>query len=242
LEHSSIYKILTELNIKTYFRYVDDILIVYDNQVTDITHMLSLFNNIHPNITFAMELEDDMKIDFLDLTIHRSHDSVYASIDRKPTASDSLIHFESCHPLEHKLAGINHLVNRIVSYPIPESEKEKEIRVSQQIINANGYQHLNIAKMVKDKMLKDENNCIINIGEENVDNRKRWSSFSYIGKEVMPIARILNKFNINVAFRTKNSFGKCLKHKSFDVGNSGKYDACGIYKMKCRSCPSVYRG
>jgi hypothetical protein len=77
-----------------------------------------------------------------------------------------------------------------------------------------------------------------------VDNRKRWSSFSYIGKEVMPIARILNKFNINVAFRTKNSLGKCLKHKSLemDVGNSGKYDACGIYKMKCRSCPSVYIG
>jgi hypothetical protein len=59
-------------------------------------------------------------------------------------------------------------------------------------------------------------------------------------EEVLPIA--INKFNINVAFRTRNSLGKCLKQKSLDVGNSGKYDACGIYKMKCRSCPSVYIG
>jgi hypothetical protein len=85
--------------------------------------------------------------------------------------------------LEHKLAGINHLVNRIVSYPIPELEKEKkEIRVSQQTINDNSYQHVNMAKMVKDKLLKDKNNYISNMGEENVDNRKKWSSFSYIGK------------------------------------------------------------
>jgi hypothetical protein len=57
----------------------------------------------------------------------------------------------------------------------------------------------------------------------------------------MPIARILKKFNINVAFRTRNSLGKCLKqeHICLDVGKSGKYDACGIYKIKCRSCPSV---
>jgi hypothetical protein len=45
-------------------------LMVYDNQVTDIAHMLSLFNNMHPNITFTMELEEDRKINFLDLTIH----------------------------------------------------------------------------------------------------------------------------------------------------------------------------
>jgi hypothetical protein len=41
--------------------------------------MLSLFNKLHPNLTFTMEL-DDMRINFSDLTIHRLTDSVYASI------------------------------------------------------------------------------------------------------------------------------------------------------------------
>jgi hypothetical protein len=156
LEHDRIYKILIELNIKAYFRYVDDILIVYDSLETD---MLSLFNKLHPNLTFTMELEDDMRTNFLDLTIHRLTDSVYASIYRKPTATDSLIYFDSCHPIEHKLAGINHLVNRIISYPIPVSQKE--INISQRIINANGYQHLNITKMIKGRMLKHEINIIV---------------------------------------------------------------------------------
>jgi hypothetical protein len=42
---------------------------------------------------------------------------------------------------------------------------------------------------------------------------KKWSSFSDIGKEVMPIARTLRKFNINVAFKTRNTMGKWLKYK-----------------------------
>jgi hypothetical protein len=62
LKHNSIYKIIIELNIKAYFRYVDDILIIYDNQVTDIAHTLSLFNNLHPNITFTMELQTIWKL------------------------------------------------------------------------------------------------------------------------------------------------------------------------------------
>jgi hypothetical protein len=244
LEHNSICKILVENKVVAYFRYVDDILIVYDKQQTDITHLLALFNNLHPKLTFTMELEEDMKVNFLDLTIHRLPAGVYVSIYRKPTASGSLIHFESCHPLEHKLAGINYLVNRIAFYPIPVWEKEKEIRISQQIINSNGYQHIDIAKLVKDRLLKSNSRCERNLGEDKKGIVKKWSSFSYIGKEVMPIARILRKFNINVALKTRNTAGKWLKrkHVSSDVDNGEKHDACGVYKIKCRSCSSVYTG
>jgi hypothetical protein len=191
-----------------------------------------------------MELEEDMKINFLDLTIHRLPTGVYASIYRKPTASGSLIHFESCHPFEHKLAGINYLVNRIAFYPIPVQEKEIETRISQQIINDNEYQHIDIAKLVKDRLLKSNSWCEGNVGEDNKNNIKKWSSFSYIGKEVMPIARILKKFNINVAFKTRNTLGKWLRRKQVhsDVDNGDKYDTCGVYKLKCRSCFSSYIG
>jgi hypothetical protein len=89
--------------------------------------------------------------------------------------------------------GINHLINRIITYPIPASRKEKEICISQQIINANGYQHLNVAKMVKDKMSKNEINSVANIRKEYMVNNKKWMSFTYIGKEVMPIAKSIKK-------------------------------------------------
>jgi hypothetical protein len=64
LEHNIIYNILVEQKIVAYFRYVDDILIVYDKQKTNISHMLYLFNNLHPKLKFTMESEEDMKINF----------------------------------------------------------------------------------------------------------------------------------------------------------------------------------
>jgi hypothetical protein len=72
----------------------------------------------------------------------------------------------------------------------------------------------------------------------------KWASFSYIGKEVIPIARILKKFNIKVAFKTRNTLEKWLGRKQFhpDGDNCDKYDTCGVYKLNCRSCASSYIG
>jgi hypothetical protein len=242
LEHNKIYKILVENKIVAYFRYVDDILIIYDALRTNIANVLKIFNSLHPNIKFTSELEQDNKINFLDLTLHRLPTKIFASIYRKPTASGYLIPYESYHPLQHKLAGINYLVNRIVEYPIPESEREKEIRVSQQIANNNGYPHIDIAKLVRDK-LKNQNKCENKPETDTIAVTKKWSLLTCIGKEVNPIARTLRKFNVNVAFKSRNTLGKWLKHKQtkFNTDNE-KYESCGIYKIKCRSCQNAYIG
>jgi hypothetical protein len=96
--------------------------------------------------------------------------------------------------------------------------------------------------MIKDRMLKNEINSVVNNSKENLAKKKKWTSFTYIGKEVMPIARILNKYNINVSFKTSNSVGKCLKQRNMFVESNDKYDHCGVYKLKCESCPKVYIG
>jgi hypothetical protein len=155
LEHK-ICKILVENKIVAYFRYVDDILIIYDASKTNIANVLETFNSLHPKIKFTSELEQDHKINFLDITLLRLPNEVIASIYRKPTASGYLIPYESCHPSQHKMTGIHYLVNRIVEYPILEVEREREIRVCREIANVNGYRHIDIAKLVRDK-LKNHN-------------------------------------------------------------------------------------
>jgi hypothetical protein len=233
LEHNKICKILAKNKIVAYFRYVDDILIIYDAHKTNIANVLKTFNSLHPKIKFTSELEQDNKINFLDITLHRLPNELFASIYRKPTASGYLIPYGSCHPLQHKMAGIYHLVNRIVEYPIPEVEREKEIRVCQQIANNNGYRHIDIAKLVRDK-LKYQNKRVNKPESDTTSVNKRWSSITYIGKEANPTARTLRKFNINVAFKCRNTLGKWLKHKPANVNtDSEKYEACGVYKIKC---------
>jgi hypothetical protein len=146
--------------------------------------------------------------------------------------------------MEHKLAGINYIVKRIATYRIPEQEKELEIQISQQIINENGYCHMDIAKLTKDRRSKNNIEHENNTDEHNKNDNRKWASFTYIGKEVIPITRVLKKFKIKVAFRTRNTLEKWLGCKQlYPVEEKGdKYDTCGIYKLNCRSCDGSYTG
>jgi hypothetical protein len=54
LEHNMIYKILIEQHIVAYFRYVDDILIVYNSEYTHINGTLSKFNQSHPTLLYSL--------------------------------------------------------------------------------------------------------------------------------------------------------------------------------------------
>ena len=53
-----------------------DILIVYNEKAVNINSMLSEFNNVSPKLKFTSELEENGNINFLDITITKSQNSV----------------------------------------------------------------------------------------------------------------------------------------------------------------------
>ena len=62
-------KWLNEYNLnkhKVYLRYVEDILAAFDNE-QDSLNFLNLLNNLHPNIKFTIEKQDNHSITFLDV-------------------------------------------------------------------------------------------------------------------------------------------------------------------------------
>jgi hypothetical protein len=69
LEHKYIDPIFRTREIIAYYRYIDDILIIYDQHKTNIGQTLEEFNNIQPSIKFTSEKEQE-KINYLDITIH----------------------------------------------------------------------------------------------------------------------------------------------------------------------------
>ena len=86
-----------------YTRYtLDDILIIYDAEATDHDYLTQYTNTIHNNLQFNPTLESDGHINFLDLTITRRNTHIEIDIYRKPTTTDTTIHFTSTHPNEHK--------------------------------------------------------------------------------------------------------------------------------------------
>jgi hypothetical protein len=141
IEHSHITDILLQNHIIGYFRYVDDILIIYNNSITNIKEMFNLFNNMTPNLKFTMEKETNDQINFLDLTIQKekNKNTFTTKVYRKPTATDCIIPADSCHPQEHKHAAIHHMINRINSYNLTVEDKENENNTIEQILYNNKY-------------------------------------------------------------------------------------------------------
>jgi hypothetical protein len=55
LEHTAIFDILLQHQITGYYRYVDDILLIYDTRHTDKHEVLDQFNKINPKVQFTRE-------------------------------------------------------------------------------------------------------------------------------------------------------------------------------------------
>jgi hypothetical protein len=109
LKHMDLYEILLRHHIIGYYRYVDDLLLVFDTQITNICNVLQEFNTVTPTLRFTLEEETNNKINFLNITIIHNVDSIQFNRYQKPTITDAIISADSCHPNEHKQSAIKFL-------------------------------------------------------------------------------------------------------------------------------------
>ena len=98
LEHTKIFDILTKHKLVGYFRYVDDILILYKETTNNIQEILDMFNNTSPTLTFTIETENNNQTNFIDITIQKRDHEINFNIYRKPTTTDTIIPYDSSHP------------------------------------------------------------------------------------------------------------------------------------------------
>jgi hypothetical protein len=105
-----------------YFHYVDNILLIFDPNCTDIQAILNDFNALHPKLHFTAEKEVNNTLNYLDISIHRTPMGLRTSIYRKPTFTDTIIPYTSNHPMQHKYATIKFLYNILNSYDLHREE------------------------------------------------------------------------------------------------------------------------
>jgi hypothetical protein len=125
IEHNIIINILQNYKILGYHRYVHDILLVNNKQVTDINNTLKQFSEMNPEL--QLTIEKDNVINFLEITIIRNPNNVQYGIYRKRTTTDNIIHNTSCHPTEHKTLAVSYLIYRMNTYPIQNKTEEENI-------------------------------------------------------------------------------------------------------------------
>ena len=84
-EQTLLKHLMENKTIEYYTRYVDDILIIYNTDHTNMETIFHYINSIHPNITFTPTQEHNKTISFLELHITRKNNKLDINIYRKPT-------------------------------------------------------------------------------------------------------------------------------------------------------------
>jgi hypothetical protein len=143
-----------------------------------------------------------------------------------------MINSRSCHPLEHKLSGINYLINRLTLYPITNYNARKEEEIVDYLLEINGFQILCSKQLIQKNHLQKSKTLEFN-------NPGKWAVFTYIGRDTRSVTKLFKVVNVNISYRTRNTIGNILTAKKLD---NNPYNESWIYKLKCQSCPKAYIG
>ena len=120
-------------DIKTWNRYVDDVLATVKKDKTD-------EYKITENIKFTKEEEDNNQLAFLDILLTRNDDgTINTQVYRKKTHTDQILNFNSNHPTQHKISCIRSLFNRIDTHCKTEQAKQTERKYLYSTFMKNNY-------------------------------------------------------------------------------------------------------
>ena len=132
---------------KTWKCFVDDSFSIIKK--TAITGFLNLLNNIDPNISFTIELEQNNKISFLNTLITRQGNDFKIDVFRKPTHTDRYLNFNSHHDIKQKISTAIILIHSAQTLPNTHTSKQDELNHIT-TLKCNGYPDKIVKQILRD--------------------------------------------------------------------------------------------
>jgi hypothetical protein len=207
-------------------RYVENILIIFDSNHSNILEITKDFNSLQPKLQFKAETEEEHALNYLDISINRTPTNLNAAIFRKPTFTDTIIPFTSNHTMQHKYATVRCLYHRLNSYNLNQQEYQQELNIIHNILHNNSFP------------IKPHRTPTPNRNKQTPNHTERkWACFTYIGEESSYITNIFKRADLKITFRTTHTLVKLLTHKNY---THDKYSHSGVYKLTCPDCHKTY--
>ena len=94
-----------------YKRYVDDTLTVMKDEVSAYS-FLHVLNDLHPSISFTMELPTKNTLFFLGMVLRKDSQNITTSVHVKPTNTGLLLHYDSHVDNRYKKSQIYNMLDR----------------------------------------------------------------------------------------------------------------------------------
>ncbi|XP_031346256.1 uncharacterized protein LOC116173113 [Photinus pyralis] len=228
-------KLLPEFNnIAIWNRYVDDIFCIWTGTITELHQFHIDINNLS-KIKFTIEIEQNNKLNFLDLTLHKDNNHIHYNIYRKPTTTDIVIPHNSYHSPQIKRSAFNFLFNRLISTPLNKIHYNEEYNTILQIALNNKYNFSFIHNIYR----KIKQQHIINTIFPHHNVQKTFKAITYNHTIHNKINKIFNKHNINIIPKSQPTIKKILTNIKPKTPAQQK---SGIYQIFCNQCPASYIG
>jgi hypothetical protein len=224
-------------NIKYWFRYVDDILCLWEGSLRQLETFHSNLNKTHKNIHFTKEIEVNNQLNYLDLSIAIQENKHHFKIFRKPTSTDSVIPMNSCHPFQHKLATFHSLLDRLLRVPMSTANFKMELGIILQIAVNNGYKKQIIYNLLNKKKQMAAIKSVYS--QQSAIPMEGWITLPYIGVVSHRLGNVIKKEGLQIAFKTSPLLNTLMNSSKDCISN---WEKSGVYKLKCGDCDANYVG
>ncbi|KAF0147214.1 MAG: hypothetical protein FD143_3091 [Ignavibacteria bacterium] len=245
LENSKFIPNFKENKIIKYWRYVDDGLLLLENN-SNLETIKKTLNSMHPKIKFTFEIEEDNKMHFLDLMINRNDRGLVTTIYRKPSHPLIYHHWTSNIARNYKFAVVRNLFNRALRLCSTNWTKNLEMQnIQSQLLNS-GYPNAVLKRILTQEIRKlNKTN-----GKENLIKKKQlYFGINYNGENSEQYARLINRLlrkygpcssQVQVYYRKSASFAQELQ-RPFRKKRVKANSNC-IYRIDCKNCEKCYIG
>jgi len=238
LEQSALIQLPIRLPI--YFRYVDDILLAAPNDCFDT--ILEIFNSFHERIKFTLEISNNDRINFLDITIINDGHGLVFDCYKKPSFSGRYVNFYSQHPMSQKKGIVYGLVDKVLllSHPMfHETNLKKAIDVLLDNCFPLTFIFSTINMRIKQLFYKGNNS--------NKEDKKLTSSakneyftIPYVNSVSESFLPVCERFGFRIAYSIHNTLRKFIKRGKDALDLWSHRDV--VYKISCNDCEATYIG
>lgn len=225
-------------NITYWYRYVDDVICLWNGNTDKLTTFLNTINSLYPTIKFTIEFGGKM-INFLDLSISIVDNQHTFGVYRKPTSTNILLNNNSFRPISHKLAALLSFIHRLVTLPLTHIEFEKELATIRYLAQTNNLGYFDIDNLVKKKLTRMALDSTTSLPRQEKRVNPRYISVPYLGKISQSLQKVMAQHNLRLAFYPLDSIRSHLSKLKDPIPREEK---SGVYMLPCNDCASVYIG
>ena len=226
-----------------YKRYVDDTLTVMKDEVSAYS-FLHVLNDLHPSISFTMELPTENTLPFLGMVLRKDSQNITTSVYVKPTNTGLLLHYNSHVDNRYKKSLIITKLDRAFKLSSNWSLFHEEcIRLKTLFLQLAYPEHLihsMISNFIASKQTRTppRNSTSDQQSVRIVLPFKEQNSADSVRKQLKDLGKLLN-IDLCPVFISRK-VGQDLKHKEIKPALINEQSV--VYKFECGWCDASYVG